>query len=155
MMDLRERLQTALQSIFPSVLEIELVETSAERVVGHLVVRRPLCNLAGVLHGGALMSFADTLGGLACFLNLPRDARTTTIESKTNFVRAAKEGTRLVGESTPLHLGRTTMVWQTRIFTESGALCAIVTQTQLVVAAGHGSSVGAPMPGGTAGDRGS
>lgn len=145
-MDLRKRLQTALQSIFPGLLEIELVETSAERVVGRMMVRPALCNLAHVLHGGAMMSFADTLGGVGCFLNLPRNARTTTIESKTNFLSAAKQGVWLIGESTPLHRGRTTMVWQTRISTETGSLCAVVTQTQLVVAPGYGSSIGAEMP---------
>lgn len=80
------------------------------------------------------MAFADTLGAAATFLNLPEGAHTTTIESKTNFVRAAQTGSRVVGETTPVHRGRTTMVWQTRVSTEDGRLVALFTQTQLVLA---------------------
>jgi 1,4-dihydroxy-2-naphthoyl-CoA hydrolase len=86
-----------------------------------------------VLHGGAIMAFADSLGGVGTMLNLPEGAGTTTIESKTNFIAAAPLGARLIGESTPAHRGRRTMVWQTRITTQDGKLIALVTQTQLVL----------------------
>ncbi len=79
------------------------------------------------------MAFADTIGAAATVINLPAGAWTTTIESKTNFLGAAPVGTCIVGETTPVHRGRTTMVWQTRITTDKGQLAALVTQTQLVV----------------------
>jgi 1,4-dihydroxy-2-naphthoyl-CoA hydrolase len=86
-----------------------------------------------VLHGGAVMAFADTLGAMGTIVNLPQGAGTTTIESKTNFVAPAPVGTRVVGEATPIHRGRRTMIWQTRIATREGRLVALVTQTQLVL----------------------
>src|SRR4029077_3758761 len=86
-----------------------------------------------VLHGGAIMAFADTLGAAATILNLREGAGTTTIESKTNFIAAAPLGARSTGEATPLHRGRRTMVWQTRVTTADGRLVALVTQTQLVL----------------------
>ena len=79
------------------------------------------------------MAFADTLGAAATVANLPPNAGTTTLESKTNFLRSAKKGTVVTGESTPLHRGRSTMVWQTRITNEEDKLMAIVTQTQMVL----------------------
>jgi len=96
-------------------------------------VREDLCTRPAVLHGGAIMAFADTLGGVGTMLNLPEGAGTTTIESKTNFIAAAPIGTRVRAEATPLHRGRRTMVWQTRISTAEGRLVALVTQTQLVL----------------------
>jgi uncharacterized protein (TIGR00369 family) len=96
-------------------------------------VREELCTRPAVLHGGAIMAFADTLGGVGTMLNLPEGAGTTTIESKTNFIAAAPVGTRVTAEATPLHRGRRTMVWQTRIATPEGKLVALVTQTQLVL----------------------
>ncbi len=84
------------------------------------------------------MALADTLGAVATVANLPEGAATTTIESKTNFLGAAPVGTRLIGEATPLHRGRTTMVWQTRITTEQGKPVAVVIQTQLVLPASGG-----------------
>ena len=110
--------------------------TGAEpaRVTAELVVRDDLCTRPAVLHGGAIMAFADTLGAAGTILNLPEGAWTTTIESKTNFVGPAPLGSRVRGEATPVHRGRTTMVWQTRVTTEAGRLVALVTQTQLVQA---------------------
>src|SRR5712671_6861165 len=80
-----------------------------------------------------LQAIADNLGGTATFLNLPAGAGTTTIESKTNFFAAVPLGDTLRAECTPLHRGRTTMVWQTRIIRGDGKLAAMVTQTQLVM----------------------
>jgi uncharacterized protein (TIGR00369 family) len=86
-----------------------------------------------VLHGGAVMAFADTLGATGTIVNLPEGAGTTTIESKTNFVAPAPAGTRVIGEAIPIHRGRRTMIWQTRVLTPEGRLVALVTQTQLVL----------------------
>lgn len=119
---------------FAELLGIRFLAAARDRVTAELVVRDELCTRPAVLHGGAVMAFADTLGAAGTVLNLPEGAGTTTVESKTNFFRAAPVGTRLLGEATPLHLGRTTMVWQTRITTEDGKLVANVIQTQLVLA---------------------
>ena len=118
---------------FAELIGIEFIEAAPELVVAEMVVRPELCTRPAVLHGGAIMAFADTLGAAGTFLNLPEGAGTTTIESKTNFVAAAPEGSRITGTATPLHRGRRTMVWQTRITTAEGKLVAQVTQTQLVL----------------------
>jgi len=123
---------------FAELIGVEYVEAAPERVVGEMAVREALCTAPAVLHGGAIMAFADTLGAAGTILNLANygeegGAGTTTIESKTNFVAAAPLGTRVRGEATPLHRGRRTQVWQTRITTAEGRLVAVVTQTQLVL----------------------
>ena len=118
---------------FSELLGIEFVHAAPDRVVAELVVREALCTRPAVLHGGAIMAFADTLGATGTILNLPEGAGTTTIESKTNFSATAPLGTRITGEATPVHRGRRTMVWQTRITTAEGRLVALVTQTQLVI----------------------
>ena len=128
-------IQQRLAPLFPGLLGIELSEVGPERVVASMAVRPDLCTAGGILHGGAIMAFADTLGAVATFVNLPEGARTTTIESKTNFLGAAPAGSRVTGECTPFHRGRTTMVWQTMIRSEAGKLCAVVTQTQMVLPA--------------------
>lgn len=134
-MSLAESIQQRLKGIFPELLGIRLTEVTPERVVAELTVRPELCTVGGVMHGGAFMAFADTLGAVGTVANLPPGARTTTIESKTNFIGAAPAGSRVIGESTPLHRGKTTMVWQTRVSSESGKLLALVTQTQMVLPA--------------------
>ncbi|NKB59846.1 MAG: hotdog fold thioesterase [Alphaproteobacteria bacterium] len=131
-MDLLTRLNDN-QVPFAKLLGIRFVSAELDRVCAEMPVRDDLCTRPAVAHGGALMAFADTLGGMATFLNLPEGAGTITMESKTNFLSAAPVGTCLTGEATPEHRGRTTMVWQTRIFAESGRLAALVTQTQLVL----------------------
>jgi uncharacterized protein (TIGR00369 family) len=118
---------------FATLMGIEFTHAAPERVVGEMTVRDDLCTRPAVLHGGAIMAFADTLGATGTILNLPEGAGTTTVESKTNFIAAAPLGTRITGESTPVHRGRRTMVWQTRITTAEGRLVALVTQTQLVL----------------------
>src|ERR1700757_3760007 len=118
---------------FAELLGIEFVSASPEKVVAEMTVREELCTIPAVLHGGAIMAFADTLGAMGTILNLPQGAGTTTIESKTNFVAPAPLGTRIVGETTAIHRGRRTMIWQTRISTPEGRLVALVTQTQLVL----------------------
>jgi len=118
---------------FAALLGIEIVSSSPEKVTAEMQVREELCTRPAVLHGGAAMALADTLGALATVLNLPGGASTTTIESKTNFIGPAPAGSTVVAECTPIHRGRTTMVWQTRISTREGRLVAVVTQTQLVL----------------------
>jgi len=114
-------------------LRLRFLTATQERVTAEMLVRDELCNGSGVLHGGALMAFADTLGACATTLNLPDGAGTTTLESKTNFLAPAVSGTKVIGEALPLHRGRRTMVWQTRVTSESGRLIAVVTQTQMVL----------------------
>jgi uncharacterized protein (TIGR00369 family) len=119
---------------FAATLGIEVVSAEPEGVTARMVVRPDLCTLGGVAHGGAIMSFADTLGGAAAFVSLPEDAKgTTTLESKTNFVGAAPVGATLIGRCALVHRGRRTQVWQTRVETEQGKLVALVTQTQMTL----------------------
>ena len=118
---------------FAELLGIEFVSASPDKVVAEMVVREDLCTRPAVLHGGAVMAFADTLGATGTILNLPEGAGTTTIESKTNFIAPAPAGTRVIGEAIPVHRGRRTMIWQTRVSTPEGRLVALVTQTQLVL----------------------
>ncbi len=120
---------------FAKLMGIRFKTAELDRVVAELLVRDDLCTRPAVAHGGAVMAFADTLGAAGTILNLPAGAYTTTIESKTNFLAAAPVGSRLTGETTPVHRGKTTMVWQTRISTDAGRLVALVTQTQLILAA--------------------
>ena len=126
-------LQALLAPLVPGLMGLELTEVGPERVVATLAVRPDLCTTGGILHGGALMAFADTLGAVGTFVNLPAGKRTTTVESSTKFIGAAKAGSVVTGECTALHRGRTTMVWQTRITSDTGKLCGVVTQTQLVI----------------------
>jgi uncharacterized protein (TIGR00369 family) len=128
-----ESLQRILAPLFPGLLGMRIVEATLERVVGELEVRPDLCTTGGILHGGACMAFADTLGALGTILNMPQGKRTTTTDSSTKFIGAAHVNTTVVGECLPLHRGRTTMVWQTMIRSAEGKLCAVVTQTQLVL----------------------
>jgi 1,4-dihydroxy-2-naphthoyl-CoA hydrolase len=128
-------IKSLFEPLLPGLLGIELVEASLERVVGRLLVRKDLCTLGDMLHGGASMAFADTLGAVGTVLNLPAGARTTTVESSTKFLAGAALGTTVTGVCTPFHRGRTTMVWQTLVHSEAGKLCCVVTQTQLVIAA--------------------
>ena len=118
---------------FAALLGIELVSVAPDRVVGKLMVRGDLCTQPAIAHGGAIMAFADTLGAMATVANLPEGAGTTTIESKTNFIGSAPVGTEITGETTPVHRGRRTMVWQTRVTTAQGRLVALVSQTQMVL----------------------
>ena len=121
------------QPAFAEFLGIKITHVSPERVTAQLQARDELNNRFGILHGGAIMALADNLGGTATTANLKAGQSTTTIESKTNFFAAVPIGDVAYAECTPLHRGRTTMVWQTRITRGDGKLCAIVTQTQMVL----------------------
>ncbi len=119
---------------FAGVLGLEYVSAGSDAVTARMVVRPDLCTLGGVAHGGAIMSFADTLGGALAFVNLTEGAAgTTTLESKTNFVGAARIGTTLTGVCSVIHRGRRTQVMQTRVETEEGRLVALVIQTQMTL----------------------
>ena len=120
---------------FSDLMGVEVLERDKARVVGRLVVREDLCTAGGILHGGAYMAFADALGAIGGVLNLAPGTRTTTLESKTNFFRAAAVGSTVTGEATPLHVGRRSSVWQTRITNDEGKLMALVTQTQMTLEA--------------------
>jgi 1,4-dihydroxy-2-naphthoyl-CoA hydrolase len=124
----------AAQPPFAKMMGIQVIEASRDKVVAEIVVREELTNRNGGLHGGAVMGIADNMGGTATFLNMPVGTGTTTIESKTNFFAAVPAGDTIRAECTPLHRGRTTMVWQTRIIRGDGRLAAIVIQTQLITA---------------------
>jgi uncharacterized protein (TIGR00369 family) len=128
-----EALQQRLAPLFPGLMGVRLVEASPDRVVATMTVRPDLCTTGGTLHGGAYMAFADTLGAVGTVVNLPPGARTTTTDSSTKFIAGAPVGSTVTGESTAFHKGRTTMVWQTLIRNEAGRICAVVTQTQLVM----------------------
>ena len=119
---------------FARLMGLEVVEAAKAKVVGRLTVREELCTSGHILHGGAYMAFADTLGAIAASLNLPAGAGTTTLESKTNFLGSARVGDAITAETTPLHVGRRSSVWQTRVTSAEGRLLAVVTQTQLVLA---------------------
>jgi uncharacterized protein (TIGR00369 family) len=129
----RLRAVAEAQPAFARFMEIKITEATRERVLAEMNARHELGNRNGVLHGGAILGFADNLGGTAASLNLPEGATTTTIESKTNFIRAIQIGDTANAECVPLHRGRTTMVLQTTITAGDGKVAAIVTQTQLVM----------------------
>ncbi len=128
-----DAMQQLLTPLFPGAMGVRVTELTPERVVAEMLVRSDLCTAGGILHGGAYMAFADTLGAVGTLVNLPDGKRTTTTDSSTKFIGAAKVGSTVTAESVALHRGRTTMVWQTSIRSEQGKLCAVVTQTQLVL----------------------
>jgi uncharacterized protein (TIGR00369 family) len=128
-----ERLQKQTRGMFHELLGVRFVERTPDRLVAEITVREDLCTVPGIMHGGAIMAFADTLGGAATSMNLPEGAGTTTIESKTNFFAPGRTGETLRGECVALHRGKRTMVWQTRVTSPDGRLLALVTQTQIVL----------------------
>ncbi len=122
------------QPPFAGFMGMKMTKISPDLVTAEMPVTEQLSNRNGMLHGGALMALADNLGGTATIANLPDGAATATIESKTNFFAGIPVGDVARAECTPLHRGRTTMVWQTKITRGDGRLAAIVIQTQLVMA---------------------
>ncbi len=127
-------LQTMLDPLFPGLMGVRLTALAPDRVVAEMVVRADLCTGGGILHGGAYMAFADTLGAVGTVVNLGPGQRTTTTDSSTKFIAGAKLGSTVTGDCTALHRGRSTQVWQTMIRNADGKLCAVVTQTQLILA---------------------
>ena len=135
-MNLMDALEQLNRDILPfaKLLGIRFVSATPECVTAEMKVREDMCTRPAILHGGAMMALADTLGGCATSLNLRDGATTTTIESKTNFLGPAMVGTTVRAECVAIHRGRRTMVWQTRVTSENGKLLATVTQTQMVLA---------------------
>ena len=126
-------LQKLLDPLFPGLMGVRIIEAAPDPVVAEMPVRADLCTAGGILHGGATMAFADTLGAVGTILNLAAGKRTTTTDSSTKFIAGARVDTLVTAECLALHRGRTTMVWQTSIRNADGKLCAVVTQTQLVL----------------------
>ena len=131
-MDLAEQFNAAPLP-FANLMGLEVVEATPEKVRVRVTVREELCTSGGILHGGAVMALADTAGAIGGFLNLPEGTRTTTTDSKTNFLSAAPVGTVVTAEATPLKIGKRLSVWRTKVTDESGKLLAFVVQTQMVV----------------------
>jgi len=127
-----EQLREKLKGTLSDLLGLRLVEVTADRVVAELDIRDDLRTFGGAVHGGALMAVADTVGAVATAINLPAQAGTATLESKTNFFVAGRSG-KLRVEATPLHRGKRTHVWQTRVTDESGRLLSLTIQTQMVL----------------------
>ncbi|KQP17327.1 PaaI family thioesterase [Pseudorhodoferax sp. Leaf267] len=122
--------QARLDPLFPGLMGVRLTALAPDRVTAEMRVRPDLCTAGGILHGGAYMAFADTLGAVGTFIQLQPGQRTTTTDSSTKFMAGAKVDTVVTGESVALHRGRTTMVWQTSVRNAEGKLCAVVTQTR-------------------------
>jgi uncharacterized protein (TIGR00369 family) len=131
MMDL-EAFNKRMAGTLPELLGMKFVSLDPDRVVAELTIRDDLRTVGGALHGGTLMAFADTVGAAATIVNLPEGAGTTTLESKTNFFAAGRSGV-VRAEATPLHKGRRTHVWQTRITDASGRMLTLTLQTQMVL----------------------
>jgi len=117
---------------FARMMGVHMTLATKERIEAELEVTPENCTIPAVLHGGAIMAFADNLGGVGAFLNMPEGATTTTVESKTNFLRPIPEGDTAKAVTTPVHMGRTLQLWKTEIFRGDGKLAAVVSQTQLI-----------------------
>ncbi len=131
-MDMIERIQRELPPL-PRWMGLRVTVAEPDRVVAELTVREELCTSGSIMHGGAVMAFADTVGAIGTIVNLREGQGTTTLESKTNFFAGSPVGTKLIAEAVPLHRGRRTQVWETRIINEQGRLVAKITQTQMVL----------------------
>jgi len=132
-LNLARATQERTKGQLPELIGVRFIEVTPERVTAELEAGDELCTVPGIVDGGAIMTLADTLGAVGTILNLPPGARTTTIESKTNFMGAARSDTTITAECLPLHIGKQTMVWQTRIGS-GDKVVAVVTQTQMVIA---------------------
>jgi uncharacterized protein (TIGR00369 family) len=128
-------MQALLAPLFPGLMGVRLTAVEPDRVAAEMLVRPELCTSGSILHGGAYMAFADTLGAVGTVVNLAPGKRTTTTDSSTKFIAGARVGTSITANCVALHRGRSTMVWQTSITNADGKLCAVVTQTQLVLEA--------------------
>ena len=133
MMPTIEQLNALIAPLLPGLMGVRLLETSDRHVRAELTVRPDLCTAGGILHGGAYMACADTLGAIGTVVRLRKGQTTATTDSSTKFISGAKVGAVITGESVALHVGRRTHVWQTEIRTAEGKLCAVVTQTQLIM----------------------
>lgn len=121
---------------FAKLMGVEMTLVTKERIEGRVEVTKDHCTIPDVMHGGAIMAFADNMGGVGAFLNMPPGARTTTVESKTNFLRPIPIGQTARAVTTPVNLGRQLQVWKSEIFRDDGKLAAVVTQTQIILPPG-------------------
>jgi 1,4-dihydroxy-2-naphthoyl-CoA hydrolase len=121
------------QPAFARLLGFTLIKVEPDELIAEVAVTERMANRNGVMHGGAIMALADNIGGTATMVNLPTGKTTTTLESKTNFLRPIRIGDTATARCVPLHKGRTTMVWQTTVTRGDGKPAAIVTQTQIVI----------------------
>lgn len=135
-----DQLNQLLAPLLPGLMGVRLLQATPEQVRAEMRVRPDLCTAGGILHGGAYMAFADTLGAVGTVMNLKPGQHTTTTDSSTKFIRGAKAGSTVTGHSAALHRGRRTQVWQTEIHDAEGKLCAVVTQTQLVIDGAEGAA---------------
>ncbi|MEM9014377.1 MAG: PaaI family thioesterase [Pseudomonadota bacterium] len=117
---------------FAKMIGVKMISAKPDRIEATLEVTPDHCTIPATLHGGAIMAFADNLGGCGAFMNMPEGAMTSTIESKTNFLRPVPVGQTAKAITTPVNIGRTIQVWKTEIFREDGKLAAIVTQSQII-----------------------
>jgi uncharacterized protein (TIGR00369 family) len=131
-MNLLEQIEASSARLLPGHLGIKVTEATPDQVSGELVVEEYLCTSGGILHGGTIMAFADTLGAIGAFLNLPPDTLTSTVESKTNFLRGVKQGDTIKGSSKLVNKGRTLMLWQTEIHRSDNKLAAVISQSQII-----------------------
>lgn len=120
---------------FARMIGVKMTLVTKERLEAELLVTPDHCTIPATMHGGAMMAFADNMGGCGAFLNMPEGMMTTTVESKTNFLRPVPIGQKALAVTTPVHLGKSLQVWKTEISREDGKLAAIVTQTQMILAA--------------------
>jgi uncharacterized protein (TIGR00369 family) len=133
MKDIIKMIQEVHSNLLPGYLGMQVIKATAEEVVGTLEIKENLCTIGEVAHGGAIMAFADTMGAICAFLNMPPNSRTTTIESKTNLIRPSKLGETLTARCKLLNKGRTLMLLYTEVQDSQGKLVAVVIQTQIVI----------------------
>ncbi|MFN3960872.1 MAG: PaaI family thioesterase [Parvularculaceae bacterium] len=118
---------------FARMIGVKMTYVTKDRLEAEMLVTPDHCTIPATLHGGAMMAFADNMGGCGAFLNMPEGMMTTTVESKTNFLRPAPVGQKVFAVTTPVHIGKSLQVWKTEISREDGKLAAIVTQTQMIL----------------------
>lgn len=120
---------------FARMIGVTMTLATKDRLEAELLVTPDHCTIPATMHGGAMMAFADNMGGCGAFLNMPEGMMTTTVESKTNFLRPVPVGQKALAVTTPVHIGRTLQIWKTEICREDGKVAAIVTQTQMILKA--------------------
>lgn len=118
---------------FARMIGVRMTNVTKERLEAELLVTPEHCTMPATMHGGAMMAFADNMGGCGAFLNMPEGMMTTTVESKTNFLRPIPVGQKAIAVTEPVHIGRSLQVWKTEIRREDGKVAAIVTQTQMIM----------------------
>ncbi len=118
---------------FARMIGVKMTLVTKDRLEAELLVTPDHCTIPATMHGGAMMAFADNMGGCGAFLNMPEGMMTTTVESKTNFLRPVPVGQKALAVTTPVHIGKSLQVWKTEISREDGKLAAIVTQTQMIL----------------------